>query len=148
MSKLGRYSAQRKKVQAVTASYTVTVADCGTIFIVDPTTTTNLTMPSPSAAGAGWWCKVILAESDGAADTDMDQKVNISFDGERLYGRTFGADGDTGTIAAAASSHDWINCSVDSTSGDSIDIVTDGTSWFAEVLAFDASTITFGTGAA
>ena len=145
MAKLGRYSAQRRKVQALTASYTVTVADCGTIFIVDPATTTNITMPSPAAAGAGWWCKIILAESDGAADTDLDAKVNIGFDGEKLYGQTFGSDGDAGTQALAGSSHDFINVSVDASSGDSVEIDCDGSSWYAKCLVFDASTWTFGT---
>jgi hypothetical protein len=148
MSKLGRYSAQRRKVEALTASYTITKADCGTIFVVDPAATTNITMPSPSDAGAGWWCQIILAESDGAADEDLDQKVNISFDGERLYGQTFGSDGDTGTQAIFGSNHDWINVSVDASSGDAVDIVCDGSSWFAKALVFDASTWTFGTGAA
>ena len=34
MSKLGRYSADRKKIDTIGAATTLTVADCGTIFMV------------------------------------------------------------------------------------------------------------------
>ena len=148
MSKSGRYSADRKKIKALTADHTVEVSECGTIFIVDPAATTDITMPSPENAGAGWWCKIILAESDGPADTDLDQKVNIGFDGEKLYGQIFGADGDAGSQALAASSHDFINVSVDASSGDEVEIISDGSSWFAKCLVFDASTWAFGTATA
>ena len=149
MAKLGRYSADRKKIKALTASHTVTVAECGTIFIVDPDgATANITMPSAADAGAGWWCKIVLAESDGPADEDLDQKVNIGFDGQRLYGQTFGSDGDTGTQALVGSNHDFINVANDASSGDSVEIFSDGSSWYAKCLVFDASTWTFGTAAA
>jgi len=148
MAKSGRYSADRKKIKALTASHTVEVSECGTIFVVDPAATTNITMPQADAAGPGWWCKIILAESDGAADEDLDQKVNIGFDGQKLYGQTFGSDGDAGTQALTASSHDFINVANDASSGDSVEIISDGTSWFAKCLVFDASTWTFGTAVA
>ncbi len=59
MAKLGRYSADRKKIKALTASYTATAADCGTIFTADPTAGhIVITLPACASAGEGWWCKV------------------------------------------------------------------------------------------
>ena len=67
MAKLGRYSADRKKVQAITAAYTVKVADCGTIFTLPGGTDSyNITLPTLAAAGKGWWCKFILLADKGS----------------------------------------------------------------------------------
>ena len=51
MAKLGRYSADRKKIKALTASHTATVAECGTIFTTASASgAITVTLPSPSAA--------------------------------------------------------------------------------------------------
>lgn len=64
MSKLGRYSADRKKVVALTTTATeIQPAACGTVFMLDGTSYgANVThsLPHPSEAGAGWWCKFIV----------------------------------------------------------------------------------------
>ena len=65
MAKLGRYSAQRRKVEAIdasaaAASKTVEVADCGTLFAIDATDDVTVTMPAIAAAGNGWWCEFLL----------------------------------------------------------------------------------------
>ena len=58
MSKLGRYSADRKKIQDVdttNATITVDVADCGTIFVLkNSATAITMNMPAASKAGKGW----------------------------------------------------------------------------------------------
>ncbi len=59
MAKSGRYSADRKKIEALAASKTVEVHDCGTIFICSAAVT--LTLPTASAAGEGWWIRVVKA---------------------------------------------------------------------------------------
>ena len=69
MSKSGRYSADRKKIQAVAADETlvVQVADCGTIFtLAGGAGTSNITLPSIGAAGPGWWCKFVLLANNGS----------------------------------------------------------------------------------
>jgi hypothetical protein len=58
MSKLGRYSADRKKIEALTASKNATVADCGTVFTAVGDAAVVLTLPAIAAAGNGWWCKL------------------------------------------------------------------------------------------
>jgi len=67
MAKLGRYSAQRRKVEAIDAgaSKTVEVADCGTLFAVDGADDVTVTMPSIAAAGNGWWCEFLLKTAVG-----------------------------------------------------------------------------------
>ena len=66
MSKLGRYSADRKKMKDVTAAKTVQVAECGTIFNCSGSSVApySITLPTLAAAGDGWWCKFILVDAD------------------------------------------------------------------------------------
>jgi len=69
MSKSGRYSADRKKIQAVAAAETlvVSVADCGTIFtLAGGNGVSAITLPSVEAAGKGWWCKFVLLANNGS----------------------------------------------------------------------------------
>lgn len=56
MSKLGRYSAQRRKVEVLGGTKTLTKADCGTMFTVGATVGA-ITLPTVAEAGAGWWCE-------------------------------------------------------------------------------------------
>ena len=68
MAKLGRYSADRKKVATLTNAATTTgkVSDCGTVFIATGASgTTVYNLPSVATAGKGWWIKVVKV---GAAD--------------------------------------------------------------------------------
>ena len=64
MAKLGRYSADRKKVAVLTTTATeIKSSACGTIFMLDGTDySANVvhSLPHPSEAGAGWWCKFIV----------------------------------------------------------------------------------------
>ena len=73
MSKIGRYSADRKKIEALSDDKTIQVADCGTIFtlasgsdgVAGRSGEYTLTLPTLAAAGNGWWCKLILTETTG-----------------------------------------------------------------------------------
>jgi len=64
MAKLGRYSADRKKVVVLTTTGTaIQPAACGTVFMLDGTdysADVTHSLPHPSEAGAGWWCKFIV----------------------------------------------------------------------------------------
>ena len=72
MSKLGRYSADRKKIESVTGtSKTIAVADCGTAFIMatpGASGACTYTLPAPATAGKGWWCKFIVNIDHDDAD--------------------------------------------------------------------------------
>jgi len=68
MAKSGRYSADRKKIQAVAAAETlvVEVADCGTVFtLAGGAGVSAITLPAVDEAGAGWWCKFVLLADKG-----------------------------------------------------------------------------------
>ena len=64
MSKIGRYSADRKKVETLTTTgKEITVADCGTLFFLDGSSYSgDVThqVPHPGDAKNGWWCKFVV----------------------------------------------------------------------------------------
>ena len=128
MSKLGRYSADRKKIEALTASKTVEVADCGTIFTVDPGGDMTITMPSATDAGKGWWCKIIVHESAGASDGYLAQVVNVSFSGQVVLGHVVSVADAAGDTAVA--NDDFFNFTANATGGDMIEAICDGTRWY------------------
>ena len=68
MAKLGRYAANRFKIEAVSADKTVEVSDCGTMFVVAGGT--GLTLPTATDAGKGWWIRIVKSdEGDAVAVT-------------------------------------------------------------------------------
>ncbi len=145
MAKLGRYAANRIKIEEITADKTVEVADCGTLFVVDPTDDTQLTLPSAAAAGKGWWIKVLVDEGDGGT---VDKHVNIAVtDGTFFTGRIVCTDGG-GHSEGNGSSHDFINIDEGAAqSGVMLEIICTGTRYVAHGVAVDATDFAFGTAA-
>jgi len=135
MSKLGRYSADRKKVESLTAAKTVEVSDCGTLFMLNLAAGAAIVLPNASDAGKGWWCKFILGtKNTGGAWTidatsgDANNVYNIVLDeaggNEDSHGST------VGDLISITANTGEIGCQVE--------IVSDGTSWFA--LSFSNAT--------
>ena len=89
MSKLGRYSADRKKITALTTTATsIQVAECGTIFMLDGTdysADVTHSLPHPNDAGAGWWCKFIVKTAVLDAGGD-DCNIKVRTAGEDALG--------------------------------------------------------------
>ncbi len=86
MSKSGRSASDRKKVEILSTSKNVTVADCGTVFILNSGSTADgaytATLPSVNDAGNGWWCKFVIGETTGgdvliSASADDLGSVNV-----------------------------------------------------------------------
>lgn len=127
MAKLGRYSADRKKVEVLTAATkTVEVADCGTVFTVVGDTAISINLPTIAEAGKGWWCKVIKT---GAAAGGQDVTVAAHADdganammGVELSPTHAALTGDDLVIEDAANK------------GTQVEILCDGSNW--HVLAF------------
>ena len=118
MAKLGRYSADRKKVEALTASKTVSVAECGTVFTADTGTgAITVTLPTPAAAGKGWWCKVWRV-SDDAAD------VTVAVGGEAVKGLEI-----SGGFTALGATADIVLSGAKE--GIMVEVISDGTQWLA-----------------
>ena len=122
MSKLGRYSADRKKIEAITADKTVEVSDCGTVFSVAAASAVELTLPSVATAGKGWWIKVVV--TDSTADTTVvtagSENVLLGYllnraEDDDVSTVTSDADGDTITIGSGA------------TAGAVVEFICDGT---------------------
>lgn len=149
MSKLGRYSADRKKVETLSASKTVTVADCGTLFILSADQVTA-SLPNASDAGKGWWAKFIMTAdiADGVAI------AATAGDGDNIHGvglATSGSDDQAGrqpdgTNAQAtheAGGVDLITFHSASSCGDQVELVCDGTNWYATAIQYNYNAITF-----
>jgi len=129
MSKSGRYSADRKKIEALTADKTVEVSDCGTIFTADPSGgAITVTLPTPAAAGKGWWCKVVRI-SDHANDVTV-AVGSQSVKGLEISGG-FTALGATADIVLAGAKE-----------GLQVELISDGTNWLAVALGRLAGDIT------
>jgi hypothetical protein len=117
MSKLGRYSANRLKVEAIASASekTVEVSDCGTIFSVSPAAATYLNLPTVAAAGKGWWIRVVKATAAGGGLITIHSGGGSSAaptDGEDVFHGS-GRLGDAASIGLA---------STDGTAADSLDI--------------------------
>ena len=130
-----------KKIKKLTENYTVTEEDSGTIFLVHPTATTELDLPTVADLPAGWNCEVWVTEdTDGAADS-MNQIVNIDFgSGVDIVGHMFttlDAAGDS-----AVNSDDYINFTAAAAPGDNVEIFTDGNRWYVRAFVAGAGTDT------
>tara|TARA_Y100000034_G_C6566262_1_gene245239 strand:- start:96 stop:521 length:426 start_codon:yes stop_codon:yes gene_type:complete len=130
MSKLGRYSADRKKVESITATKNLAVADCGTIFaITESGTAITLTLPTVADAGKGWWARfVMIADSGGSTDVTIAQNTSDTND---IVLATTCIDGANVTLAGDGFTFD-VSASVP---GDWGEIWTDGTKWYGIVFS-------------
>lgn len=136
MSKLGRYSADRKKIEAVSASKTLEVHDCGTIFtITHASAAITLTLPPVAKAGKGWWARfVMLADGGGTNDVTVAQSTS-----------------DTNDIVIAITCIDGANVALAgdgfkfdvsaSTPGDWGELWTDGIKWYGTIFGTAAGAI-------
>ena len=66
---MSRQAADRKKVELFSADKTITVVECGTIFILNSGSSAGgaytASLPPIRAAGPGWWCKFVIGETTG-----------------------------------------------------------------------------------
>jgi hypothetical protein len=129
MSKLGRYAAQRRKVQSITAAYTATVADCGTVFMLNLATGLTVTLPSVANAGNGWWCKFIVGTNCASnnyiitEDTSADTNVLVTLISELETDNTEDGPSSTGhTTITLPNASDTV--------GDWVEIVCDGSNFY------------------
>ena len=143
MSKIGRYSADRKKIEALSDDKTIQVADCGTIFtlasgsdgVAGRSGDYILTLPTLAAAGKGWWCKFILTETTGGdvvisgSASDV-AKVHVSIQGGGPSGGAATTAGQTQIAAQQSLKFDVSACAIN----DQVELVTDGLKWYGTAL--------------
>lgn len=98
MAKLGRYSADRKKVEALTASKSVEVAECGTVFTADDDYT--LTLPTCAAAGKGWWIKAVQLDATKTLTVNVNSQTTVGVEASATAAAITGDVAITGTAGA------------------------------------------------
>ena len=129
MAKLGRYSANRIKVESITESKQLEVHDCGTLLLLDAAAGCTVTLPSVAEAGKGWWVRFVISTNVSSntlvitektsEDTDVlvgginELETDDTEDGPSTTGAT------TITIANAAD-----------TVGDFVEFVCDGSKFY------------------
>ena len=131
MAKLGRYSAQRKKVEDLTATTkTVEVSDCGTIFTVGAAATA-VTLPLLANAGKGWWCRFVV-NNESAAVTIAQHSSDTA---NQMVGhvKTF-SDNAVPQLSpqTEGTAFDLITLTDACVQGDFVELYTDGTLWYVE----------------
>ncbi len=120
--------------EVVTATNAITAAESGTTFFLDATTEFVSTLPAP-ALGLRY-SFIVKAEPSGANYTVVTtSSANI------IIGKQFvaaDAAGDTGTADDTISF-----VSGQAVAGDRVDVISDGTNWFAYAFSAVAAGITF-----
>ena len=140
MSKLGRYSANRVKIEALTAAQakTVEVADWGTVFTcAGGNGVSAITLPSIATAGKGWWCKFVLIADNGTGAVTM---TPASGDEDKICVASYGGLGDS-TNAANVQSDSAADTvffvASKALAGDRIEFICDGSVWLAQAFSAD-----------
>ena len=124
----------RMNFHKITADYTVLPQDSGKTFLVHPTATTALTLPTLSTDIEGWFCKIVITEDTDGSDGGMGQIVNVDFgSGNDVVGMI-------ATMADAAGDYavnndDFINFTAAASPGNMVDIFTDGVRWYVHGMA-------------
>ena len=142
MSKLGRYSAQRRKVTELTAATIINVSDCGTEFLLNSATEFAVELTDAADAGAGWWARfTVKGAPSGASYT-----VNVTDgDGDNLHGVVLSAEDAAGNGGSTGGTGTDLITFVDGKAkkGDWCEIWTDGTDWYAVSAATEQDGITY-----
>ena len=129
MAKNGFSMSNRVAVEEVTAAKTLTANDCGKLFTVDAAGAFTITLPDPGEAGAGWNCTILCSDAPGG-------NVTITAGSTILHAVGYGADvTDTSNYPASAGTAQLkIVLSTNCDEGDLVDLVTDGTLWYARII--------------
>ena len=133
MAKLGRYSADRKKVESLTGAKTVEVADCGTLFILNAAAGGTVTLPDASAAGKGWWCKVVKSAAAGGGGT-----IVVSGHADDGGSCMVGIESSLTSVAIAG---DDITLADGTDPGALVEVICDGSQWLVHAVASTAADI-------
>ena len=118
-----------KRVDSLSASATLAEADSGKVILIN-TAGITVTLPPLSGSGAvspGWNCKIIAN-----VDIDGNTDINANSAATQMWGHLCNAlGGDDGAGDSGASADDGVRFAAASIQGDFLELITDGTSWFA-----------------
>ena len=118
-------------VTAATSAPTLTAGDSGKVFFTNPAATMTYTLPAISAALTGWNCTFIVTEGIDATATGMDNIVNIhaGAGNDDFIGIILDSNDGAGDYAVAGD--DYINITDSAGPGSRIDIICDGSRYYA-----------------
>ena len=139
MSKSGRYSADRKKIQSLTASHTVEVAECGTIFVLNLAAGGTVTLPNASDAGNGWWCKFILGTKNSGGVWNVDATAG---DGDNMHNIVLDEAGGNEDSHGSTAGDRIIFAQNTGEIGCQVELVSDGSKWYAVSVSNATGAIT------
>jgi hypothetical protein len=136
MSKSGRAFADRKKIEALTASKSATVADCGTVFTAVGDAAVVLTLPTIAAAGKGWWCKLVKTGAASGGQT-ITLAAHADDGGTPMKGV------ESSQTCLALSGDDLVLADAGA-AGTQAEVICDGTIWIVLAYGVAAGDITIG----
>ena len=136
-------SGDNKKVRIHTAAVTLGAEDSGKVHIFNSATAFTLTLPAVATAGSGWNAKFIIGTPPGSSTHTISE--NTASDTNVIHGGFTESAHTDGTTAAstAGTGVTTINFDASAIKGDFVDVVCDGTSWYAFGLAQADATATF-----
>jgi len=123
-------SGHRLYVRKVTADVTLAAADSGSVILVNPTATTEITLPTVGVDIAGWNCAIVVTEDAAQTDGGMGQIVNVYLAGSNHIGQVQDATGTGSDFADTAD--DYFVFTAAATPGDRLELWTDGSRWYAQ----------------
>ena len=129
MAKLGRYSADRKKVESITASKQLEVHDCGTLMMLNAAAGCTVTLPSVADAGEGWWVRFVIGTNVSSNTLVITEKT--SADTDVLIGginELETDDGEDGPSTTGATKITIANAT--DTVGDFVEFICDGSKFY------------------
>jgi len=116
-------------------------SDSGKIFFVDNSAAFTINLPELSANMAGWNCKFVVSVDGSAVVSLMANGLTSAGgtvgDAESVIYREFQTVDATGT--AYTSSQDGMTIAAASVIGDTVDVITDGTSWFMTAMLHEVA---------
>ena len=142
MAKLGRYSADRKKIKELTAAHTVSVAECGTYFMLNAIAEFAVTLPNASDAGSGWWARFYVVAAPASASYTV---IATTADGDNIHGVVLSAEDAAGSGDSTGGTGTDVITLVDGKAkqGDFVEVMTDGTNWYVWSAATEQDAITY-----
>ena len=123
------------KYEEIAAAKTLTAADSGKVFGINQASAYEITLPLAATAGAGWNAKFVLSTVAANAVTIANNTGE-----DTIVGMTVGADGSAGSSAESAV--DEIGIISGAQLGDTVELVCDGTYYYAKATAHDVAHIT------
>ena len=124
------------KLEVVNAAKTLTALDSGKVFAIEQDSAFEITLPLASVAGAGWHAKFILSEVAANAVTIANNTAE-----DTIVGMTVGADGGAGSSTDSTAVDEIVFIS-GAQLGDQVELVCDGTYYYAKATAHDVAHIT------